>query len=166
LAGGKRVPKTNERIEAYGTVDELNAFIACLLDTVDEREDREFLLRIQNNLFTLGAYLATENETGSCPFAQEEIDVLEKEMDQIDEWMLPLKAFVLPGGCPSNSGAHVCRTVCRRAERSIYRIAGQEEINPVVLKYVNRLSDYFFLFARKQNFIHNISEITWNKPCI
>lgn len=166
LAGGKRVPKTNERIEAYGTVDELNAFIACLLDTVDDREDREFLLRIQNNLFTLGAYLATENTAGSCPIAQEEIDALEKEMDQTDELVPPLKAFVLPGGCPSNSGAHVCRTVCRRAERSIYRIAGQERIDPVVLKYVNRLSDYFFLFARKQNFIHNISEITWDKPCI
>jgi cob(I)alamin adenosyltransferase len=166
LVGGKRVSKTNSRIEAYGTVDELNAFIAGLLDTVDDLEDRKFLLRIQNNLFTLGAYLATESEARSCPIAPEEIEVLEKEMDLIDELVPPLKAFVLPGGCPSNSRAHVCRTVCRRAERGIYRIAEQEEIDTVVLKYVNRLSDYFFLFARKQNFIHNISEITWNKPCI
>lgn len=166
MAGGKRVPKTNPRIEAYGTVDELNAFIACLLDTVDDREDREFLWRIQNNLFTVGAYLATESDGKRCSVAPEEIEALEKEMDLIDELVPPLKAFVLPGGCPSNSGAHVCRTVCRRAERGIYRIAGQEEIDPVVLQYINRLSDYFFLFARKQNFIYGISEITWNKPCI
>jgi cob(I)alamin adenosyltransferase len=159
------VLKTHPRIEAYGTVDELNTFIACLLDVVNDREDREFLLRIQNNLFTVGGYLATENEEKSNPVSPEEVRLLEEEMDKIDELMPPLKAFVLPGGSPANSLAHVCRTVCRRAERCIYRVSEQEEIDSVVLKYINRLSDYFFLFSRKQNFVNNVSENIWKKPC-
>jgi cob(I)alamin adenosyltransferase len=165
LAGGKRVLKTHPRIEAYGTVDELNTFIACLLDVVDDREDREFLLRIQNNLFTVGGYLATESKEKSCAVSPEEIRLLEEDMDRIDELIPPLKAFVLPGGSPANSLAHVCRTVCRRAERCIYRVSEQEEIDSVVLKYINRLSDYFFLFSRKQNFVNNVKENSWKKPC-
>jgi cob(I)alamin adenosyltransferase len=165
LVGGKRVLKTNSRIEAYGTIDELNSFIACLLEEVDNREEREFLLRIQCNLFSLGGYLATEGESKSCRIVWEEVDLLEKEMDKIDALILPLKSFVLPGGCKSSALAHVCRTVCRRAERRIYTLKEQEEIDPVALKYVNRLSDFFFLFSRKQNFIHNIDEIIWQKPC-
>ncbi|MDR0683194.1 MAG: cob(I)yrinic acid a,c-diamide adenosyltransferase [Dysgonamonadaceae bacterium] len=165
LVGGKRVLKTNSRIEAYGTLDELNSFIACLLEEVDNREDREFLLRIQYNLFSLGGYLATENEDKSCRIAQKEVDLLEEEIDKIDSLIPPLKFFVLPGGCESSARAHVCRTVCRRAERRIYSLMEQVEIDPVALKYINRLSDYFFLFSRKQNFIHNIDEIIWENPC-
>lgn len=153
------------RIEAYGTVDELNAFVACLLDTVDNREDREFLLRIQSNLFTLGAYLATESTEKHFCLTPEAVSELEKEMDRIDDLIPPLKTFVLPGGCPANSYAHVCRTVCRRAERCIYRLAEASEIEPLALQYMNRLSDYFFLFSRKQNFIQNIPEIPWDNPC-
>ncbi|GHV58530.1 cobalamin adenosyltransferase [Bacteroidia bacterium] len=165
LAGGKRVLKTHPRIEAYGTVDELNAFIAVLSDTIEDREDRVFLSRIQSSLFNLGAYLATESEEKQCSVAPEEIEALEQEIDRIDALIPPLKTFILPGGCPSNSWAHVCRTVCRRAERAIYRLQDEVEITPAILQYINRLSDYFFLFSRKQNFIHAINEITWNNPC-
>lgn len=165
MAGGKRVLKTSPRIEAYGTLDELNSFVACLLEEVDNREDRDFLLRIQCNLFSLGGYLATESEDNSCRIAQKEVDLLEEEIDKIDSLIPPLKFFVLPGGCGGSSWAHVCRTVCRRAERRIYNLMEQVEIDPIALKYINRLSDYFFLFSRKQNFIHNIDEIIWENPC-
>jgi cob(I)alamin adenosyltransferase len=166
LVGGKRVPKTNFRIDAYGTVDELNAFIACLIDEVDQRQDREFLVRIQSNLFIIGGYLATENEETRCKISEEEVVLLEAEMDKIDELVPPVKYFILPGGCRSNSLAHVCRTVCRRAERCIYKVNKKTgKIDPIVLKYINRLSDFFFLFARKQNNINNIEEIIWENPC-
>jgi len=165
LVGGKRAPKTHSRIEAYGTVDELNAFIAVLLDAIDDRDDRKFLLRIQNNLFTLGAYLATEDENKPCSIAPEEIEALEQEIDRIDALIPPLKTFILPGGCPSASWANVCRTVCRRAERQIYRIKSKAEIDPFLLQYLNRLSDYFFVFSRKQHFIYCVDENTWNNPC-
>lgn len=165
LVGGKRVLKTNPRIEAYGTVDELNAFIASLLDEIDNREDRDFLLKIQYDLFTLGGYLATEENGKNCHITDEEIQRLEEEIDKIDELIPPVKSFILPGGCKSNSMAHVCRTICRRAERCIYKIGEQEAVDPMALKYVNRLSDYFFLLSRKQNFVNNVDEIIWNNPC-
>jgi cob(I)alamin adenosyltransferase len=165
LAGGKRVSKTDPRIEAYGTVDELNSFIACLSDEIDNREDGAFLLRIQSNLFTIGAYLATENESNHCRISPEEVGLLEEEMDKTEALLPPVKYFVLPGGCRGNSLAHVCRTVCRRAERLIYELDKNEKIDAVVLKYINRLSDFFFLFARKQSFFNNIEEIIWENPC-
>ena len=166
LVGGKRVSKTNTRIEAYGTIDELNSFVACLLDEIENREDREFLSRIQYNLFTIGGYLATEDNRNTCQLSQEEIEILEKEIDTIDELIPPLKCFILPGGSKGNSLAHVCRTICRRSERCIYKIIEQEEvIASEVLKYMNRLSDYFFLLARKQSFVDSMDEIVWNKPC-
>ena len=160
------MPKTHPRIEAYGTVDELNAFIACLLEDTGNREDREFLLRIQYNLFTLSSYLATESEDKNSSLPTAEIDLLEQEIDKFDALVPPMKHFVLPGGCKSNAWAHVCRTICRRAERNIYRIIEQGEfVDAMVLQYINRLSDYFFLFSREQSFISNIEEIIWEKPC-
>jgi cob(I)alamin adenosyltransferase len=164
LAGGKRVYKSSPRIEAYGTVDELNSFIACLLDEINDREDQAVLLHIQHDLFTVGGYLATEEGKKTYPVRREEVDWLEGEIDKIDELIPPLNSFVLPGGCRGNSVSHLCRTVCRRAERNIYKVAEQEEVDAIVLKYINRLSDYFFLLARKQNFINNIDEIIWEKP--
>jgi cob(I)alamin adenosyltransferase len=168
LVGGKRVPKTNFRIEAYGTVDELNACIACLIDEINQRQDRELLVRIQSNLFSIGGYLATEDDREkTCRISEEEVNLLEAEMDKIDEWVPPLRHFVLPGGCRSNSLAHVCRTVCRRAERCMYKVNKKGgKLDPVILKYINRLSDFFFLFARKQNNINNIDEIIWETPCL
>jgi cob(I)alamin adenosyltransferase len=165
LAGGKRVQKINPRIEAYGTIDELNSFIACLLEEIDNREDREILLQIQFDLFSLGGYLASEEGKIACSITDEEIRKLESEIDEIDTLVPRLTHFVLPGGCRGNALAHVCRTVCRRAERAIYRLHELEKVDEMVLKYVNRLSDYFFLLSRKQNFIQNREEILWKNPC-
>lgn len=165
LVGGKRVPKTSIRIDAYGTIDELNTFIACLLEEINNREDREFLLRTQSNLFSLGSYLASEVGFMSCNISDKEIEKIELQIDKIDALVPPLKNFILPGGCKSNALAHVCRTVCRRAERCIYKLHDLEEVEANALKYVNRLSDYFFLLARKQNFVNNIDEIIWENTC-
>jgi cob(I)alamin adenosyltransferase len=166
LVGGKRVPKISRRIEAYGTVDELNAFIACLLEEVESYEDRMFILQIQSNLFNMGAYLASEAGFSPCTISEEEIENLELEMDKIDTLIPPQKYFVLPGGCKSSALAHVCRTVCRRAERRIFIVHKSENVDEKVLKYINRLSDYFFLLSRKQNFIYDIEENIWKNTCI
>jgi cob(I)alamin adenosyltransferase len=139
--------------------------VACLLEEINNREDREFLIRIQSNLFTLGGYLASEAGLATCEISDEEIEKMEFEIDQIDALIPPSKHFILPGGCKGNAWAHVCRTVCRRAERLIFKIHETEEINPNALKYVNRLSDYFFLLSRKQSFLENIDEIIWDNPC-
>ncbi|GHT63273.1 cobalamin adenosyltransferase [Bacteroidia bacterium] len=165
LVGGERVSKASPRIEAYGTVDELNTFIACLLEEIDNEHDRKFLLRIQYNLFSLGSYLASEAGTMTCPVSEENVKEIELEMDGIDTILPPLKHFILPGGCKSNALAHVCRTVCRRAERNIFKITEIDKMNENALQYVNRLSDYFFLLSRKQNYLKNSGEIIWENPC-
>lgn len=165
LVGGERIPKTSPRLEAYGTVDELNAFIACLLEEIDNAQDRQFLLRIQHNLFTLGSYLASEAGTMTCPIAEENVKEIESEMDEIDAILPPVKHFILPGGCKSNALAHICRTICRRAERNIFSIKEIDKTDKNALQYVNRLSDYFFLFSRKQSFYKKNKEIIWESPC-
>ncbi|MDR2622291.1 MAG: cob(I)yrinic acid a,c-diamide adenosyltransferase [Dysgonamonadaceae bacterium] len=165
LVGGKRVSKASSRIEAYGTIDELNAFIACLSEETGNEHDRRFLRQIQYNLFTLGSYLASEAGTMACPVSEENVKEIELEMDEIDALLPSLKHFILPGGCKSNALAHVCRTICRRAERNIFKIPEVDEIDINILQYVNRLSDYFFLLSRKQSFLQNIEEIIWENPC-
>jgi len=144
----------------------LNSFIACLIETIDDREDREFLLRIQSNLFTLGGYLASEPAGAmDCLISEEEITLVENAIDRIDALVPPLNRFILPGGCWGSACANVCRTVCRRAERCMYKINRSGKIDAKALKYINRLSDYFFLLSRKQNFFHNLQEIIWKNPC-
>ena len=157
--------KAGPRIDAYGTVDELNSFIACLLETIHEQEDREFLLRIQSNLFTLGSYLASEPGVMTCLISDEEIAQVEAAIDRIDALVPPLNRFILPGGCQGSAMANVCRTVCRRAERCMVKINRAGSVDIKALKYVNRLSDYFFLLSRKQNFVNNLNEIIWENPC-
>ena len=157
--------KAGQRIDAYGTVDELNSFIACLIETINEQEDREFLLRIQSNLFVLGSYLASEPGKAPCLISNEEIAQVETVIDRIDAMVPPLKRFILPGGCQGNAFANVCRTVCRRAERCMVKINRKGNMDANALKYINRLSDYFFLLSRKQNFVNNIDEIIWENPC-
>jgi len=160
------VSKASSRIDAYGTVDELNSFIACLLETINDRDDREFLLRIQSNLFTLGGYLASEPaEVMPCLISEEEIMLIETAIDRIDALLPPLNRFILPGGCRGSAYANVCRTICRRAERCMFKINRSGKMDAKALKYINRLSDYFFLLARKQNFIHHVDEIIWENPC-
>ena len=165
MVGGERVSKANPRIEAYGTIDELNAFIACLLEEIDNEQDRRFLLKIQNNLFTLSSDLASEEGATTCSITEENVKEIESEIDEIDAMLPSLKYFILPGGCKSNALAHVCRTVCRRAERNIFKISGIDKMDKNNLQYINRLSDYFFLLSRKQNFLKNIREINWESPC-
>lgn len=164
LVGGKRVSKTHPRVEAYGAIDELNAFIACLAEEIDDVADAAFLQNIQNQLFVVGAYLASEDELDSSCISPEDVEKLEQEMDALDSFLPKLNFFVLPGGCKANASAHVCRTVCRRAERCIYRLAETVKVDPLVLQYVNRLSDYFFLLSRKQNILQEMDEKKWEKP--
>ena len=139
--------------------------MACLIETINDREDKEFLLRIQSNLFIIGGYLASEPGVMECSISDEEIALVEANIDSIDAMVPPLKNFILPGGCMGNSYANVCRTVCRRAERCIYKINKSGEIDAKILKYINRLSDYFFILSRKLNLICNVEEIIWKNPC-
>ncbi|MDR1119853.1 MAG: cob(I)yrinic acid a,c-diamide adenosyltransferase [Dysgonamonadaceae bacterium] len=169
LAGGERVPKIHARLEAYGTVDELNAFIGLLLEEITEFRDTEVLNNIQSLLFSVGGYLATPpakaQQAQHFLFGAAESRMLEEEIDRMDALLPPLKSFVLPGGCKSAALSHVCRTITRRAERNIYKIDGFEEINPEILKFVNRLSDYFFVLARKECLSHEKEEKSWRSSC-
>lgn len=169
LVGGKRVVKTHVRLEAYGTTDELNSFVGFLAQQVEDEHDAEVLSHIQHKLFTVGSYLATDTETTTLKersiVRQEDIDFLEREIDKMDSELPPLRRFVLPGGTEAAARAHICRTVCRRAERCIYRVDEEFPIDSEVLMFVNRLSDYFFLLARKESNKKG-NEIFWNQALI
>lgn len=166
LFGGKRVSKADLRIDAYGTVDELNSFMGLIRDQDVNKKRQEILTRIQNTLFIIGSILATEpgNTKVKIPSLQEsDIVSLEKEIDAMDETLPPLRFFVLPGGHPSVSFCHVARTVCRRAERLTIALHEQEPADPLVIKYLNRLSDYLFILSRKMTNELGVEEIAW-KP--
>ena len=155
LVGGTRVPKTHIRLEAYGTVDELNSFVGWLNCVIENSEHQEFLRYIQYRLFTIGSYLATETESKQPKEASiltnKDIERLEKQMDLLDSQLPRLNRFVLPGGSESASRAHICRTITRRVERNVYKVAELYPVSEEVLIFLNRLSDYFFLLARHEN---------------
>ncbi len=165
LVGGKRVPKTHPRLHAYGTVDELNATIGLLLAYMEKGDDYDFLLGVQHHLFSIGAYLATEQCDGNPLPCMPDVAQLEEAIDRIDSQLPPLHAFVLPGGAKGAAVCHLCRTVCRRAERHIYALSELCPLSPDVLAYVNRLSDYFFVLSRKINICEKHEEIFWDKSC-
>lgn len=169
LVGGTRVSKAHQRIESYGTVDELNSFIGLLVTSLNEREDIDFLSFIQHKLFAIGSYLATDQETTSLKAESRittgNIERIEHEIDRLDSELPRMKGFVLPGGCRSASLAHVCRTVCRRAEREIYRLVETCPVEDAVLVFMNRLSDYLFVLARKECIENNGEEIIWDTTC-
>lgn len=152
LVGGKRVEKTHIRLDAYGTVDELNSFIGQLVCEVKDVELKDFLLFIQNKLFVVGSYLATETDAlnPKAPLIIEDSDIeaIENMMDKLDSQLPKLTRFILPGGSESAARAHICRTVCRRAERKTYNVANEFDIENNILVFLNRLSDFFFLTAR------------------
>lgn len=165
LVGGKRVSKTDVRLEAYGTTDELNSHIGLLVAMMPAGDDVALLRRIQDTLFIVGSALATDLETTTLHEAsrlkEEEIASVEQRIDYLDSEVPPLCKFVLPGGATAAAQAHVCRTVCRRAERCICALAEQHPVADHVQRYVNRLSDYFFVLARYINHTTHTPEIFW-----
>lgn len=167
LIGGKRVSKTHQRLEAYGTIDELNAHIGLLLAQLPADEsERTTLLQVQNILFVVGAQLATPPEvTGTLAVSAEMLSTLEEAIDRIEAALPSLKAFVLPGGTQAASQCHVCRTVCRRAERRVLALASRATIPSELTSYLNRLSDYLFVLPRKINNEQGMQEIFWQNPC-
>ena len=164
LIGGSRVSKNDLRINAYGTVDELNAHVGMLRDLIDDNELKLNLLEIQDRLFTAGSLLAV-GEKGTkmkLPELHEEnIEYLESWIDKMDKSLPPMKTFILPGGHVTVSTCHIARTVCRRAERLIVELSSQVEVAGVIVAYFNRLSDYFFTLSRKLTMDLNAEEIPW-----
>lgn len=164
LLGGARVSKAHLRIDAYGTVDELNSFLGLLRDQPVNENRKDILKEIQDRLFTLGAELATEPGKDNIvkpDLFDSDILRLEHEMDAMDADLAPLKNFILPGGHPSISYAHIARTVCRRAERTCIALSEESPVAPIVIQYLNRLSDYFFILGRKMAKELNIEEVKW-----
>ena len=165
LFTGRRVPKHHIRIESYGTIDELNSHLGLLRDQDIDTHSKEMLSLIQTKLFTVGSILATEPEKDSrlkIPrINQEDIELLEKEMDTMNADLPEMTHFILPGGHTTVSYCHVARTVCRRAERMISYLHENEPVPDSVLSYVNRLSDYLFVLARKLSKDLKAQEIKW-----
>ena len=153
LVGGSRVPKDDKRVEAYGTVDELNSQIGLLAEMMRSRQDGYYdeLKAVQHNLFTLQTLLATEDEEIYVRLPQmsfQEVEILERQIDTISELLPKLHNFVIAGGNMTGAQCHVCRTVCRRAERCVVAMAHEVKVDEVILRYLNRLSDYLFVLAR------------------
>lgn len=169
LFGGGRVSKSHIRVAAYGAVDELNASLGMAVAMVADQEIAQRLEGVQQDLFTLGASLATPgSEDGSArpkipPIPLARIQKMEEWIDAATEETPPLKAFILPGGTKGAAALHLSRTVCRRAERAVVRLRGEEGTDPDVLRYLNRLSDLLFAFARLENHRAGISDVLWEK---
>lgn len=169
LVGGVRINKADVRIEAYGTVDELNAQLGLLAAYMPEGDDKAVVERVQGNLFNVGTHLATDQSRtplyDSAKLREGEVALLEREIDAIMAMLPERQGFVLPGGTVAASQAHVCRTVCRRAERCVVALAEGAEVGQDIQQYINRLSDYLFVLAKKLNFIAGQCEKTWPNPC-
>jgi cob(I)alamin adenosyltransferase len=161
IVGGKRVPKDHCRVKAYGTLDELNAFTGLLAASLDNSTTLEFIEGIENDLLTLGSYIATE-DAQCCPIGEERISELERAIDALEEELPQMRSFILPGNTEQAARANVCRTVCRRAERELVTLSGQSGMDSHALAYLNRLSDYFFLLQRT---LMQGKEKMWTKPC-
>ncbi len=164
LFGGKRLPKSDLRIEAYGTVDELNSWIGLLRDVTEDNWQKELLKEIQDRLFTIGSELAAESthQRIKMPDLHEsDVEVLEKAIDKMDEQLTRLRSFILPGGHVFVSYCHLARTVCRRAERLCVALNQVSALPPFILKYMNRLSDFLFTLARKMVKDLGVEEVNW-----
>jgi len=164
LFGGQRVPKDALRIEAYGTVDELNSVLGLVVAECDDAEMNEVLVTVQKKLFDVGADLATPQMLDKRKVRRiEPRDALqlEKVIDAVEKKLKPLSAFVIPGGSPSAARLHFARTVCRRAERSVVRLSRNEDIGEEIIIFLNRLSDLLFVLARYANCLADIPEVKW-----
>lgn len=164
LVGGKRVSKTHPRLEAYGTIDELSSYLGLLASLLTDHHHRQTILTIQQTLFSLSAILATEPESKwqPEPLSPSHTEKLEAEIDHLQQQLPALHSFIIPGGSQAACQAHVCRTVCRRAERCILALTEEIEVSADVLRYVNRLSDYLFVLARHLNVRMGIDELEVN----
>lgn len=164
LASSQRVSKTCTRIEAYGTVDELNSQVGLLITYCKDAHDIDVLTEVQETLFIIGGILATDAPQEDSLISPDTIHLLEQEIDAICSILPPLKSFILLGGARASAISHICRTVCRRAERRILCLHEQENaVDANLIAYINRLSDYFFVLARKLNLDENHPEIIWKK---
>jgi cob(I)alamin adenosyltransferase len=171
LFGGTRVPKDHIRIESYGTVDELNSYIGLIRDQEMNPHYKKTLIEIQDRLFTIGAILATPREKEvkkngelrlqKLGIVESDIELLENEIDAMEEALSPMTHFVLPGGHTTVSYCHIARCVCRRAERMAVHLDHNEPVDEIVIKYLNRLSDYLFVLARKLSNDLNAEEVKW-----
>jgi len=166
LIGGTKVRKNHARINAYGTVDELNAWIGLLGDQLSDTHSRDLLREIQDRLFTIGSALACDPHkeiSMKIPDLKEsDILLLEREMDVMNEKLPEMKSFILPGGHTTVSTAHICRTICRRAERITVELDALEPLGqPLIIKYLNRLSDYLFVLARYIGLLNGVEEVKW-----
>ncbi len=169
LYGGKRIYKDHLRVEAYGTIDELNSFLGLFIDSNPELEIISFNQKIQHILFNIGSLVATTDEKMIAKLPQvnpQDIEELEKMIDRYELELPVMTNFILPSGHSQVSLAHVCRTVCRRAERAIVRLSHSESIHDQIklsIQFLNRLSDYFFVLSRKLTQLNNANEVIWKK---
>jgi cob(I)alamin adenosyltransferase len=165
LIGGTRVPKFHPRIEAYGTIDELNSYIGLVRDHLEDEHLRAILLEIQDRLFTAESLIARDPDAEvkiKLPqLEDQDITLLEKEIDRMNENLPDLTSFILPGGHPVVSYCHVARCVCRRAERHTIRLAQVQPVEEIAIRYLNRLSDYLFVLARQTGKDFGANEIPW-----
>lgn len=171
LFGGTRVPKHHLRIESYGTVDELNSYIGLVKDQAIDNDTKTTLIKIQNDLFTLGSMMATPSKKETLKNGEQRLNIpevdtksvtyLEKEIDKMNEKLPKMTHFILPGGHTTVSYCHIARCVCRRAERLSVSLHQQEGINPIILTYLNRLSDFLFMLARKLSKDLSVQEVKW-----
>lgn len=164
LLGGTRVSKDEIKIESYGTLDELNALLGVLRDVNTDEHIKNIIKEIQDRIFTIGAELASEpdqNKQKTPDLFEKDIVLLESEMDQMNESLPPMTHFILPGGHLHVSYAHLARTICRRAERRIITLTKHEQVNPLIIQYVNRLSDYLFVLSRWMTNELKAEEIKW-----
>ena len=170
LIGGTRVSKAHLRIEAYGTVDELNSYIGLCKDLLQGMQTDSILQEIQDRLFTIGSALACDPEKETKmkipDLKEDDITLLENEIDKMNDSLPAMKSFILPGGHPTVSHVHVARCICRRAERNCVRLQLEKnEVEPIITKYLNRLSDYLFILARYTGHVLKVAELPW-KPRI
>lgn len=166
LVGGKRVSKTDPRLDAYGTIDELNSFIGLMLSAMDGKaESAENIRWIQQKLFNIGGCLATDTTSfqlpDSCKILTPDVERMEHMIDALTDGLPEQRSFILPGGTQAASYAHVARTVCRRAERLVLELPDDAKAPSELLQYINRLSDYLFVLARRINFFAGVSENIW-----
>lgn len=159
LFGGARVPKNDPRIDAYGTIDELNSHLGVVLAI----EANDQLLAVQRDLFEIGAHLASPGTSRFTGVPQSRIDELERGIDAMEAELAPLKSFILPGGTPAAAQLHVARTVCRRAERLVVALHDDDPATQSSIAYLNRLSDYLFVAARFANHKRHVEDVPWTR---